>query len=57
MTTISLRITRHELAEIDRTATDLGMSRSELIRARLRWAVAMERVAYDKPEPLPLAAE
>jgi len=51
MTTVSLRITLRELAEIDAAASELGCYRTEIIRARLRWAATTERVMAATSEP------
>lgn len=53
-TLTTIRLPAAMLAEIDVTAAALGVSRSDLIRARLKWAVVSERIAERR---LPIAAE
>ena len=55
---LGTRLSADAVAMLDKEAD------ADLVKARLRWAVAAERVAYDNPgiaiasqEPLPMAAE
>lgn len=49
-TVITLRIPPAMLDEIDQTAAELGMSRTELLIGRIRWAQTMEKVSYGDGE-------